>query len=135
MWQCPKCGRTFQTREQDHFCGAAPKTIDEYIADKPEEIRPLLHQVRDAVRTVLPDAQERISWSMPTFWQKRNIIHFAAFRHHIGLYPGPEAIGVFADRLTAYKTSKGAVQLPFDRPLPLALIAEIAQWCLEKNRG
>lgn len=131
MWKCPKCGREFEKLDQDHFCGEPPKTIDAYIAEKPEEVRLLLNQVRDTIRAALPDAQERISWRMPTFWNGHNIIHFAAFKNHIGLYPGDAAIVEFADRLTEFKTSKGAVQLPYGMPLPLALIAEIAKWCYE----
>ena len=73
MWKCPKCGRTFQRQEQSHYCGKAPDTIDEYIAAQPEEARPYLNQVRDAICAALPDAQERLSWSMPTFWKKHNI--------------------------------------------------------------
>ena len=65
---------------------------------------------------------------MPTYWKKRNIIHFAAFKKHIGLYPGPEAVEAFAERLTEYKTNKGSIQLPYSKPLPLELIAEIAKW-------
>ena len=66
---------------------------------------------------------------MPTFWKGRNIIHFAAFRNHIGIYPGGEATQIFADRLTEYKTSKGTIQFPHDGELPLDLIREIAVWC------
>lgn len=131
MWQCPKCGRAFNNQNQDHFCGEPPQTIDMYIAEKPEHVQPFLNQVRDTIRAVLPDAQERISWRMPTYWNKYNIIHFAAFKNHIGLYPGEKAIKSFADRLTEYKTSKGAVQFPYSEPLPLPLIAEIAKWCYE----
>lgn len=103
--------------------------IIEYILEQPESIRPLLIQVRDAIMSVLPDAEERISWSMPTYWDKHNIIHFAAFKKHIGLYPGPDAIIHFEDSLKGYKTSKGAIQFPYDKPLPLELIANIANWC------
>ena len=131
MWQCPKCGREFKNRNQNHFCGDKPKTIDAYIAAQAESVQPYLHQVRDAIRAALPDAQERILWSMPTYWNRHNIIHFAAFKNHIGLYPGEKAIEHFAGRLTEYKTSKGAVQLPYNKPLPLQLISEIAQWCYE----
>lgn len=131
MWQCPKCEREFKNRNQDHYCGEPPKTIEAYIAAQPESVQSLLSQVRDTIRAVLPDAQERISWSMPTYWNKHNIIHFAAFKKHIGIYPGPKAIENFADRLTEYKTSKGAVQLPYNKPLPLDLIADIAKWCDE----
>lgn len=131
MWQCPNCGREFKNHNQDHSCGEPPKTIDTYIAAQPEYVQPFLNQVRHTIRDVLPDAQERISWSMPTFWDKHNIIHFAAFKKHIGLYPGPEAIENFADRLKEYKTSKGAIQLPYSNLLPLSLIADIAKWCYE----
>lgn len=66
---------------------------------------------------------------MPTYWKKQNLIQFAAFKKHIGLYPGPVAVEAFTDRLQGYKTSKGAIQLPFNKPLPLDLIREIAVWC------
>ncbi|HOB21086.1 MAG TPA: DUF1801 domain-containing protein, partial [Candidatus Atribacteria bacterium] len=92
-------------------------------------IREILYRLRDTLRAALPDAEERISWSMPTYWKKHNIIHFAAHKKHIGLYPGDKAIEHFADRLKEYKTSKGTVQLPYDKPLPLDLIAEMAAWC------
>lgn len=108
-----------------------PKTIDEYIAVQPESSRPFLHQVRDTIRAVLPEAQERISWKMPTYWKGHNIIHFAGFKNHIGVYPGEEAIIHFADRLADCKTSKGAIQFSYGKPLPLALIADIAKWCYE----
>lgn len=131
MWKCEKCQREFDKQNQEHFCGEPTTSIDAYIATQPESVQPLLNQVRDTIRAVLPEAEERISWSMPTFWKKQNIIHFAAFKNHIGLYPGAEAMVHFADRLTEYKTSKGAVQFPFSKPLPLPLIAEITKWCYE----
>lgn len=134
MWTCPKCGREFARRNQEHYCGAAPGTVDEYIAAQPEESRRFLEAVRGAIRAALPDARERISWSMPTYWKGHNIIHFAGFKKHIGLYPGPEAVVEFAEQLKEYKTSKGAVQLPLNRPLPLELIAEIASWCQETGK-
>ena len=129
MWECPKCGRTFKKMNQDHYCGPAPATIEEYIERQPEESRSYLRQINSAVKAALPEAAEKISWSMPTYWKKRNLIQFAAFKKHIGLYPGPEAVEAFADRLKEYKTSKGAIQFPYDKPLPLELIAEIAMWC------
>jgi len=131
MWQCPKCGQEFQNKSHDHFCSEQPEAIDAYIAAQSESVQPFLNEVRAAIRAGLPEAQERISWSMPTYWNKHNIIHFAAFKKHIGLYPGPKAIENFADRLVEYKTSKGAVQFPYSKPLPLELIAEIAKWCYE----
>jgi uncharacterized protein YdhG (YjbR/CyaY superfamily) len=131
MWQCPQCSRSFEKRQQHHTCGEAPPTIEAYIAAQPESVQPLLQQVRDTIRSVLPDAEERLTWRMPTYWNRHNIIHFAAFKKHIGIYPGDQAIRHFADRLTAFKTSKGAVQIPLDQPLPLDLIAAMATWCYE----
>ncbi|HHW23568.1 MAG TPA: hypothetical protein GXX26_11930 [Clostridiaceae bacterium] len=130
MWKCPKCGREFKNNNQEHFC-EKPKTVDEYISLQPENVQPLLNQVRDTLRAALPDAEERISWSMPTYWKKHNIIHFAAFMKHIGIYPGDKAIEHFAEHLTEYKTSKGALQLPYSKPLPLDLLTEMAKWCYE----
>ena len=98
-----------------------------------EELWPLLNQIRNTIREALPYAEERISWSMPTYWYKQNIIHFAAFKKHIGLYPGDKAVEHFSQRLTEYKTSKGAVQFPYSKPLPLELITEIAKWCYDSG--
>lgn len=134
MWECPKCGRKFKNTNQSHYCGPAPQSIEEYILQQPENIQPYLRQIKDTVKGVLPEALEKISWSMPTYWKKRNLIQFAASKKHIGLYPGPEAVEAFADRLTDWKTSKGAIQFPYEKPLPLELIAEIAKWC-EKKYG
>lgn len=129
MWTCPKCGRSFQKQNQGHYCGEAPKTVEEYIKAQPEEVQKYLEEVRKAIRKALPNAKERISWSMPTFWDGHNIIQFASFQRHIGLYPGPEAVEYFAERLVDYKTNKGTIQLPYQKPLPIELIEEIAAWC------
>ena len=107
--------------------------IKKYIAEQDETIRPRLEDVYKVISDAMPNAEERISWGMPTFWERRNIIHFAAAKKHIGLYPGPEAIEFFADRLQDYKTSKGAIQLPNNKELPLDLIKDIARWCYERN--
>ena len=109
-------------------------TIMEYITNQDEQIRPRLMSIYQTIREAIPEAEERISWGMPTFWKGRNIIHFAVAKNHIGLYPGPEAVGFFAEKLTGYKTSKGAVQLPNNKELPSELIAEIARWSYENNR-
>ena len=108
--------------------------IPEYIARQDEKIQPRLYDIYEIVRKAVPDGEERISYGMPTFWKGRNLIHFAAMKNHIGLYPGPEAIEVFSDKLTNYKTTKGAIQLPNDKELPLELIAEIAVWCYRNNK-
>lgn len=112
-----------------------PADIDEYIAAQPPEIQPLLGEIRAAIRAAAPEATERISCQMPTFWQGENLIHFAAFKNHIGIYPGGEATGVFAEQLTGYKTSKGAIQLPLGQPIPLELIAEITRWRVNRSGG
>ena len=132
MWICPKCGREFKNASQNHFCGEPEKTIDAYIAEQPESIQTLLNQVRDAIRTAIPDAEERISWRMPTFWKKHNIIHFAAFKNHIGLYPGDKAVTFFADRLSDFKKSKGDTVSHITSD-PLNLIAKIAKWCMNRE--
>ena len=131
MWTCPKCGRALQRQNQSHYCGEKPKTVDEYIMAQPEECQQYLRQIRDALRAALPEEEERISWSMPTFWKKYNIIHFAAHKKHMGVYAGTEAVVEFGERLKDYKTSKGTIQFPYDKPLPLELIREIARWCYE----
>ena len=109
-------------------------TIPEYILEQDEAVQPRLIAIYDTIRKAIPDAEERLSWGMPTFWKGRNIIHFAVAKHHIGLYPGPDAVEAFADCLKEYKTSKGAIQLPNKKELPLKLVAEIARWSYEKNR-
>ena len=129
MWTCPKCGRNFRNNNQSHYCGKAPQTIAEYIREQPEEVQPILWQLQETIREAIPDAKEKISWSMPTFWKGCNLIQFAASQKHIGLYPGPEAVEAFADRLEGYPTSKGTIRLPLNQPIPLELIADIARWC------
>lgn len=89
-WKCPKCGREFSRQNQDHYC-VKPQNIDEYIAAQDEKNQYRLREIREIIRTALPDAEERISWSMPTYWKGRNIIHFAASKKHLGIYPGDKA--------------------------------------------
>ena len=112
-----------------------PENIDLYIQEFPQEVADRMTALRGAIREAAPDALEKISWSMPTFWQKVNIAHFAAFKHHIGFYPGSEAIAAFQERLTPYKTSKGAVQLPLDAPLPLELSQDMVRFNLAMAAG
>jgi len=109
-------------------------TIDEYIAEFPRDVQPLLEKVRAAIRKASPDATEAISYGMPTFKLHGNMIHFAGYDHHIGLYPGSRPIEEFKDELTMYKTSKGTVQLPLDKPIPVGLIARITKFCVKRNR-
>ena len=136
MWTCPKCGRSFRAENQSHYCGRAPETVEAYILAQDEGIRDQLQNVREAIRDELPNATEKISWSMPTYWQGHNIIHFAAAKKHIGLYPGPEAVEQFADKLeeAGCKYSKGSIQIPYSDELPLDLISAIAAWCRETGK-
>ena len=133
MWTCPRCGRAFRNIDQSHYCGKAPETVEEYILAQDESVREQLRSVRETLRNALPDAAEKISWSMPTYWQGHNLIHFAAQKKHIGLYAGPEAVEFFSDKLdqAGLKYSKGSIQIPYSDQLPLELIAEIANWCRE----
>lgn len=131
MWICPKCGRKFAREDQGHFC-LKPSNIDEYIFQQEEYAKPNLCSIRETIRRAIPEAQEKISWSMPTYWKGVNLIQFAASKKHIGLYPGPEAVEEFSDRLGAFQCSKGTIRLPYDKPLPLALIRDIAIWCYDK---
>ena len=131
MWKCPKCGREFKNENQSHYCGKAPGTVEEYILAQDESVRDQLQSVRAVLRNTLPDASEKISWSMPTYWKDHNIIHFAAAKKHIGLYPGPDAVAHFAEKLdqAGCKYSQGSIQIPYSDELPLELITEIAAWC------
>ena len=88
--------------------------------------------MRDSLRAALPEAEERVSWSMPTYWKGRNLIHFAASKKHLGLYPGGEATAVFAEELKDYDVSKGTIRIPWDRKPPAELIRKIARWCLSQ---
>lgn len=102
--------------------------VDAYIAAAAPALRPRLEALRAALRAAAPAAIERMSYGMPTLHQGENLVHFAAFAQHIGLYPGPAAIEHFAPALAGLRTSKGAIQLPHEAPLPLALCAEITAW-------
>ena len=135
MWKCPICKREFKNTNQQHYCGEPINTVEAYIEAQDELVRPIQEQVRNTIRNTLPNAKECISWGMPTFKGKHNIIHFAANKKHLGLYPGEKAIEHFADRLSEYKTSKGTIQLPYDKPMPLDLIADIVKWCYEADKN
>ena len=106
--------------------------IDEYIAAQDEMVQIRLKEVRAVLLKAIPEAEERISWSMPTYWKGRNIIHFAASKKHLGIYPGDEATEKFAEELSGLSVSKGTIRIPYDQPLPKELIERIAKWCFEK---
>jgi uncharacterized protein YdhG (YjbR/CyaY superfamily) len=100
-------------------------TIDEYIADFPAEIQDILQQVRRTIQEVAPEAKETISYAMPTFTLHGNLVHFAAFKNHIGFYPTPSGVEEFKERLSVYKGAKGSVQFPLTQPIPYDLIKAI----------
>ena len=112
-----------------------PLNIDEYIAAQDETVQPRLSEVREILHAAIPDAEERISWSMPTYWKGKNIIHFAASKKHLGLYPGGEATTVFANELKNFDVSKGTIRLQWNKALPTELIQKIARWCYENYSG
>ena len=109
--------------------------MDEYIAAFPKNIQTLLEQMRTTIRKAAPDAVETISYAIPTFKLNGNLVHFAAFKNHIGFYPTPAGIEEFEKELSVYKQGKGSVQFPLDKPLPLALITRIVKYRTKKNTG
>ena len=109
------------------------KTIDEYIASFPAEVRKKLEEMRATIRKAAPEAEETISYAIPTFKLKGNLVHFAAFKNHIGFYPAPKGIEAFRKELSAYEGGKGTVQFPLDKPLPLVLISKIVKFRVKDN--
>ena len=108
-------------------------TIDEYIRQFPEDIQEKLTALRETIRQNAPDATEKISYRMPTFYLGGNLVHFAAFKRHIGFFPTAEGVEAFAEEIKEYKTSKGTMQFPLDKPLPLGLVAKIVQHRVKEN--
>jgi uncharacterized protein YdhG (YjbR/CyaY superfamily) len=108
-------------------------TIDHYINSFPEEVKTILFKVRETIKNSAPNAEEKISYAIPTFTLNGNLIHFAAFKNHIGIYPGPSGINAFKKELTEYKTAKGSIQFPFNKPIPYNLIAKIVAYRVEEN--
>lgn len=107
--------------------------IDAYIAAFPEDIQQRLEAIRSVIRGLAPEAEEAISYGMPTFKLHGNLVHFAAFKHHIGFYPTPSGIQSFQEALSGYKGAKGSVQFPYTQPLPLDLIADIVKFRIEAD--
>ncbi len=112
----------------------APTTIDAYIAGFPPHVQELLQKVRTTIRRAAPDAQEVISYQMPTFRLEGNLVHFAAFQSHIGLYPTPSGTERFREELALYETGKGSIRFPLDRPIPYDLITRIVKFRAKENR-
>ncbi len=108
--------------------------IDAYIACFPPEIQVLLEQIRSAIRKAAPTAGETIKYAMPTFVLNGNLVHFAAFKKHIGFYPVPSGIEAFRKELSVYKGGKGSVQFPLDKPMPLDLVTKIVEFRMNENQ-
>ena len=109
------------------------KDIDEYIARFPDNVQKMLRKIRTTIRKAAPQAKEAISYQMPTFKLNGNLIHFAAYKNHIGLYPTPRAIEHFKKQLARYEGSKGAIRLPLDEPVPVDLISDIVKFRVNMN--
>lgn len=110
-----------------------PKTIDEYIAAFPDDVQEILQRVRATIRKAAPDAEETIKYRMPTFTLNGNLVHFAAYKNHIGFYPIPTGIDEFRDELSGYKMGKGSIQFPLDEPIPYDLIGRIVTFRVKEN--
>lgn len=108
-------------------------SIDEYIATFPEDIQKILQQMRATIHAAAPDAKEKISYQMPTFDLKGNLVHFAAFKNHIGFYPTPSGTEAFKAELARYQAGKGSIQFPLDEPMPLELITRIVKLRVAEN--
>lgn len=108
-------------------------TIDEYIKSFPSDVQVVLRKIRQTIREAVPAATEAIAYQTPTFSLNGNLTHFAAYEHHIGFYPTPSAINAFKVEFAPYKSSKGAVQFPPDKPLPLALIKTVVAFRVKEN--
>ena len=112
-----------------------PQSIDEYIAGYPEPVQRLLEQVRAVIKAAAPDAQEAIKYRLPTFVLNGNLVHFGAFKNHIGFYPTASGIAKFKDDLSAFENSKGSVQFPLDKPMPLKLITKFVKFRVTEVRA
>ena len=112
---------------------AGAKNIDDYIAACPAGVQKMLKQMRTTIRKAAPQSEEAIKYGIPTFVLDGNLVHFAAYKNHIGFYPAPSAMEAFKKEFAAYKTSKGAVQFPLDHPLPLDLVAQVTEFRVEES--
>lgn len=108
-------------------------SIDEYIGGFPQPVQAILSEMRAVIRLAAPQAIEKISYQIPTLYFNGNLVHFAAFKRHIGFYPGASGVSAFQQELKGYKTSKGAIQFPLGQPLPLALVKKIVEFRIQEN--
>jgi uncharacterized protein YdhG (YjbR/CyaY superfamily) len=111
----------------------AARNIDEYIAGFPRDVQQILQKIRTTIRRAAPQAEEVISYQMPTFRLEGNLVHFAAFKNHIGLYPTPSGTDKFREELSPYQTGKGSIRFPLDKPIPYGLIGRIVKFRVKEN--
>ena len=109
------------------------KTMDEFISAFPKNVQDILEELRRVIRESAPKSEETISYGIPTFKLNGNLVHFAAFKNHIGFYPTPSAIVAFKKELAPYKQAKGSVQFPIDQPIPLDLVKRIVGYRVKEN--
>lgn len=107
--------------------------IDEYISTFPKNIQDILEKMRKVIQEAAPEAEEAISYGMPTFKLNGNLVHFAAYKNHIGFYPTPSGIEAFKEEISGYKSSKGAVQFPLDKPIPYDLVEKMVIFRVQEN--
>ncbi|MCH5270333.1 MAG: DUF1801 domain-containing protein [Lachnospiraceae bacterium] len=134
MWTCPNCGREFKRTNQSHYCGNAPASVDEYISQQVKDIQPILVSLKNTINEAIPDAEETIAWSTPTWKKKGNIIRFAVSKNHIGVYVWEDAVSFFEERLRGIETDNGVIRLKIGEEMPLSLIADIATWCFAMDQ-
>ncbi len=109
------------------------ETIDAYICNFPKDIQEILYTIRRTIQNVAPNAVEKISYGIPTFYLYGNLVHFAAFKHHIGFFPTPSAVSKFSSELSSYETSKGTIKFPLDKPIPYDVIQKITKFRVNEN--
>ena len=112
---------------------SSAKDVDAFIAKHPKGVQEILNRVRETIRTAAPEAEEGINYGIPTFFLNGNLVHFSAFKAHIGFYPTPSGIEKFKKELSKYEGAKGSVKFPLDQPIPYALIAKIVKFRVKEN--
>ncbi len=110
-----------------------PETIDEYISLHPPKVQELLEKIRMVIKKAAPDAIEAIKYQIPTFVLNGNLVHFGAYKNHIGFYPAPSGITVFKQELSVYEIGKGSIQFPFDKEIPFDMIGRIVEFRVQEN--
>ena len=110
-----------------------PKDVDEYIAGFPKDVQEILEEIRTTIRKAAPGAEETIKYQMPTFTLHGNLVHFAAYKKHIGFYPAPRGVEKFKQALSAYEGAKSTVRFPLDKPIPFGLISKIVKFRVKKS--